>query len=86
MTLAANRPVVTGAGLILLLASFAAAYASEPLYLAVPVAVVATAVLLQRPHLLFYTLILSIPWSVEHLFGNGFGTDLPDEPLMSTLR
>ena len=36
----------------------------------------------QSPQLLFYLLILSLPWSVEFNFNSSLGTDLPDEPLM----
>jgi O-antigen ligase len=30
----------------------------------------------------FFLLVLSLPWSIEFLFTNSLGTDLPDEPLM----
>jgi O-antigen ligase len=47
-----------------------------------PAAIVALLVAMHRPHLLFYALIASIPWSIEYNFTPSLGTDLPDEPLM----
>jgi O-antigen ligase len=35
-----------------------------------------------RPEILLYTLLASIPWSIEYNFTQSLGTDLPDEPLM----
>lgn len=37
---------------------------------------------LQRPQIIFFLLILALPWSVEYSFNTSLGTDLPDEPLM----
>lgn len=43
---------------------------------------VAAIFLIQYTQLLLYTLMLSIPWSVEFNLTPTLGTDLPDEPLM----
>jgi len=36
----------------------------------------------EKPVVLFYVLLASIPWSMEYQFSNALGTDFPDEPLM----
>jgi O-antigen ligase len=55
----------------------------QQLYLfLVPPALVLFYLLLQKPHLFFYVLLISIPWSIEYHFSSSLGTDLPDEPLM----
>lgn len=65
------------------LATVAVAVALEQMaLLLVPVASLGAIVLLQNSSLLFYVLMLSIPWSVEYNFSGTLGTDLPDEPLM----
>jgi len=51
--------------------------------LLVPVGVVAFYLILQKPVLLFYGLLVSIPWSAPYYFSSALGTDLPDEPLMA---
>jgi O-antigen ligase len=73
--------IITGS-LLLMAVVFVAAYFSETLLLFLPALVAVTAILLRYPKLLFLTLLFTIPWSVEITFSNGFGTDLPDEPLM----
>lgn len=35
-----------------------------------------------QPHLVFYLLLASVPWSIEYNVTPSLGTDLPDEPLM----
>lgn len=73
-------------GSILLMASVAATvFFSEPRLLFVPLLPMAMLLLVQDPTFLFYALLISIPWSLEHNFTESLGTDLPDEPLMLLL-
>ena len=58
------------------------AYTEDINYLLLPVCFIAAIYLLQNPELLFYVLIVFIPWSIEFHFKGGLSTDLPDEPLM----
>jgi O-antigen ligase len=51
-------------------------------YSAILLALMAGIALLQKPEYLLYALIISIPWSVEYHFGEGFSIDFPDEPFM----
>ena len=77
-----TTPIVYALAL-LFLATVATAVALQKIWLLlVPVALSGCLVLLQKPQLLFYVLILSIPWSVEYNFAGNLGTDLPDEPFM----
>lgn len=62
-----------------------AAYFSEPLFLLLPVLITVAILFVQYPLALFYTLLFSIPWSMEFNFTESLGTDLPDEPLMLLL-
>jgi len=57
-------------------------YHEEINYSVILLALIAGLALLQKPEYLFYALILSIPWSIEYHFGEGFSTDFPDEPCM----
>lgn len=50
--------------------------------LILPVAVLFYIWAFEKPAVLFYLLIASIPWSVEYQFSDALGTDFPDEPLM----
>ncbi|MDB5197163.1 MAG: O-antigen ligase family protein, partial [Flaviaesturariibacter sp.] len=50
--------------------------------LLIPFAAVALLLACHRPHLIFYALVASIPWSIEYNVTPSLGTDLPDEPLM----
>ena len=36
----------------------------------------------QHNEIIFYLLILSLPWSIEYSFNSSLSTDLPDEPIM----
>jgi len=36
----------------------------------------------QHNEIIFYLLILSLPWSIEYSFSSSLSTDLPDEPIM----
>jgi O-antigen ligase len=47
-----------------------------------PLVIAALVAIAHRPHLLFYLLVLSIPWSIEYNVTPSLGTDLPDELLM----
>jgi len=78
----ADRTITFSCTVLLLTFAAIAAYLSQPLWLLVPVGMIACAILLQYPLWLFYLLLFSIPWSTEFLFPSGLGTDLPDEPLM----
>lgn len=78
-----SNKLLTAWGSIALIASvFAASFLAEPLVVFVPVATAVVVLLFQRPRLLFYALLISIPWSAEINFTESLGTDLPDEPLM----
>jgi hypothetical protein len=67
---------------ILISSAAIAAYLQEPFILLIPFGLLACCYLLQNLSVLFYVLIISIPWSIEYNFSNDLGTDLPDEPLM----
>ena len=85
MTTSRGKSILLIGSFLLLAALFVAAYYSEPLWLFVPALLAATVLFIRYPRVLFLALLFSIPWSVEKTFGNGFGTDLPDEPLMLLL-
>ena len=59
-----------------------ALYFQQPVVLAALVGGAAAFCLAQYPLLLFYTLVASIPWSIEYSVTPSLSTDLPDEPLM----
>jgi O-antigen ligase len=50
--------------------------------LVIPVALLFYLWTFEKPAVLLYTLIASIPWSIEYQFSSTLGTDFPDEPLM----
>ncbi len=77
-----NKIILTAAALLMLLAVAVGAYMQEFLLPLIPLALAAFVFLLQHPRILFYGLMLSIPWSIEYNFTPTLGTDLPDEPLM----
>ena len=77
-----NRWLVVPGSIILFTSVFFAAYLAEPLLLLIPILAVLVFYLIQYPSAVFYLLLFSIPWSTEYNFSFGFGTDLPDEPLM----
>ncbi len=77
-----NRILLSAAAMLLLLSVALSAYMQEYLYLAIALGLAGVVFLLQNPRLLFYGLMLSIPWSIEYNFTPTLGTDLPDEPLM----
>jgi O-antigen ligase len=57
-------------------------YNEEINYSALLFALMAGIALLQNPEFLLYVLIISIPWSIEYHFGEGFSIDFPDEAFM----
>jgi O-antigen ligase len=67
---------------IFILAAAGFAYTQEIWIILLPVFFLAALLLVQHPEMLFYLLLMSIPWSVEYNFNPHLGTDLPDEPLM----
>ncbi len=69
-------------GVAYLLLAALGAYMQQYWLMALPPALLTGYFLLQYPHLLFYLLLASIPWSIEYNFTPSLGTDLPDEPLM----
>lgn len=79
---ALNKTVIAFGCTILLLCVAVGVYAEQPLLFLAPVALLASLLFLQHPRLLFYALIVCIPWSAEVQFTPSLGTDLPDEPLM----
>ncbi|RYF83632.1 MAG: hypothetical protein EON98_10140, partial [Chitinophagaceae bacterium] len=83
MTTAVHHKIIflTGA-LLLLIATATAAYLAEPWWLLLPLGCAVITALILHPNLLFDVLLFTIPWSSEFQFSSGFGTDLPDEPLM----
>ncbi|HTM91652.1 MAG TPA: O-antigen ligase family protein [Flavisolibacter sp.] len=58
------------------------AYYGKINYSAILLALMAGIALLQKPEFLLYALVVSIPWSIEYHFGEGFSIDFPDEPFM----
>ena len=77
-----SRLIIGGSLLVLLAATVMASFFAQPLWLLLPVLLLATCFLIQYPIALFYVLLASIPWSIEYNFPSRLGTDLPDEPLM----
>lgn len=82
MTAISHKILFYTGSALLILSVFAAAYFSVPSLCFVPLLALAALVFVQYPHLLFYALLFSIPWSREFNFSESLGTDLPDEPLM----
>lgn len=82
MTALYDKAITFTGALLLFIFTAIAAYLFESIWLFVPVGIILSFILLQRPAWLFYVLLCSIPWSTEFLFSFGLGTDLPDEPLM----
>ncbi|HHH49537.1 MAG TPA: hypothetical protein ENK52_01010, partial [Saprospiraceae bacterium] len=71
---------------ILLLASLFISIASQQYYIAaLPVVILLGFLAIVDFRKIFYLLIIFIPLSTEYVFPNGFGLDLPTEPLMLIL-
>ena len=71
----------TGSLLLLLFVS-AGVFMDTPVLFFTPVLILVVLFFIRYPQLLFYTLLAAIPWSVEFMFTESLGSDLPDEPLM----
>lgn len=82
MTIGSNKTTIVIASGILVTTTACATYLGEPLLFLLPVALIGCVFLMQYPVVLFYLLLLAIPWSAEFNFTESLGTDLPDEPLM----
>lgn len=82
MTVQQHKTVLGGSAILLLLCTALASWFAQPILFVAPIAAAFFALLLQNPTVVFYLLLFAIPWSVEYYFHSGFGTDLPDEPLM----
>ena len=70
---------------IILVSVFAALILEEYLLLFLPLGVLILYLLVLRPKIIFFLLLFSLPLSTEITFSNGWGTDLPTEPLMLLL-
>lgn len=57
-------------------------YRGEMIYAFVPLAFLAGVLLIQHPKYLMYSMLISIPWSVEYHFAGNLSIDFPDESLM----
>ena len=71
--------------LLFMLVTAAALFLQEPIWMLAPFVILIAIIFIQYPELLFYTLVASIPWSIEYSVSSGLSTDLPDEPLMVLL-
>jgi O-antigen ligase len=68
---------------IILLGSIALFVAQDEwLWLFVPTVFLLALFAIHKPEWVFYTLIASLPFSIEYFFPSGFSTDIPGEPLM----
>lgn len=74
-----------GGSLVFAFCCFYGLWNSHPEWLIIPIALTGGAILLQKPVLLLYVLVASIPWSIEYSVTESLSTDLPDEPLMVLL-
>jgi O-antigen ligase len=68
--------------LLMLVCAAGAAAWDNPLLLVLPIGAAGFLFLGTRPLLVFYLLLITIPWSIEFQLSARLGTDLPDEPLM----
>lgn len=70
---------------IILVSIFAALILEEYLLFFLPLGVLILYLLVLRPKIIFFLLLFTLPLSTEITFSNGWGTDLPTEPLMLLL-
>lgn len=70
---------------IILVSVFAALILEEYLLFFLPLGALILYLLVLRPKIIFFLLLFSLPLSTEITFSNGWGTDLPTEPLMLLL-
>jgi O-antigen ligase len=57
-------------------------YRQEIIFSIIPLAFLAGVLLVEHPEYLLYSLMFSIPWSVEYHFDGNLSIDFPDEPFM----
>ncbi|MBP7184101.1 MAG: O-antigen ligase family protein [Saprospiraceae bacterium] len=83
----ANQNIIIfwGFAICFLMSIFIGAATQKVFYLAIPFVPLFAYVLIVDFRLIFYLLLIVIPFSVEVVFSNGFGTDLPTEPLIILL-
>ena len=84
MNALSHRPVGTFFlfGALWIAGGGAALFAGSPALLLVPVALTALYAGWQQPKLVFYSLLFTLPFSIEYAVTAFLSTDLPDEPLM----
>lgn len=82
MTITKNRAFLFAVSFCFLVGVGMDVYYEEVKYSTLPLALMTGVALLQKPEYLFYALILSVPWSIEYHFGEGFSIGFPDEPFM----
>jgi len=70
---------------IILISVFAALILEEYLLFFLPLGCLILYLLVLRPKIIFFLLLFTLPLSTEITFSNGWGTDLPTEPLMLLL-
>ena len=83
-SLNSNSYIIIGT-IILICSLFLGIYFNTIIPVLLPLAIVGLAIVVFDFKLVFYALLFFLPLSVEVYFDNGFGTDLPDEPLMVLL-
>jgi O-antigen ligase len=77
-----HERMVWGYGLVVLLCVFGAVILDSPFPLAVPPFLLLLYISVVDFRQIFWMLIFCLPLSTEYYLPNGFGTDLPTEPLM----
>ncbi len=68
-------------GVITVVSLLSAVAVQSPLPMAIPAALLVIFLAITDYRSLFFLLLAALPFSVEYQFPNGFGTDLPTEPL-----
>lgn len=76
-----NRWIFLLFGLLLLGSIGLSISLEQPLFLAIPIALVFVFLTILDTSKTYYFLLACIPISIEYSFPNGFGTDLPTEPI-----
>lgn len=82
MNLSVQKPSFYAAVIFFLTVVVAAVLVRQWWLMALPVALLFYIWTFEKPVVLFYVLLASIPPSVEYRFSETLGTDFPDEPLM----
>jgi O-antigen ligase len=78
--LLAQKPYALFGG-VTVVSLLSAVAAQSPLPMAIPAVLLVLFIAITDYRSLFFILLASLPFSVEYQFPNGFGTDLPTEPL-----